>query len=98
VSRVGGAWAAGVEPEGLRERLLTLERSAFWDSAWGPGLLRGARFRELFPVQTFAECRVPLSLSVFDVLAMRTASCDSAELAPTYALRVKQFDPSRARS
>jgi NTE family protein len=83
---VGGAWAAGVEPEGLRERLLTLERSEFWDPAWGPGLLRGARFRalldELLPVRTFAECRVPLSLSVFDVLALRTVSCESGELAP----------------
>jgi NTE family protein len=83
---VGGAWAAGVEPLALRERLMTLERSTFWDPAWGPGLLRGARFREileaLLPVRTFAECRVPLTVSVFDVLAMRTLSCDAGELAP----------------
>jgi NTE family protein len=83
---VGGAWAAGVEPDQLRERLRTLERSAFWDPSWGPGLLRGARFRELLdallPVRTFAECRVPLSISVFDVLALRTLTCDSGELAP----------------
>jgi NTE family protein len=83
---VGGAWAARVEPEALRERLMTLERSAFWDPGWGPGLLRGARFRalleSLLPVRTFAECRVPLSISVFDVLAMRTVSCESGELAP----------------
>jgi NTE family protein len=83
---VGGAWAAGVEPLELRERLLTLERSAFWDPSWGPGLLAGARFRalldQLLPVHTFAECRVPLTVSVFDVLAMRTIACDSGELAP----------------
>lgn len=83
---VAGAWAAGVEPELLRERLQTLERDAFWDPAWGPGLLRGARFRalldELLPVRTFAECRVPLSISVFDVLALRTLCCASGELAP----------------
>jgi NTE family protein len=83
---VGGAWAAGVEPLVLRERLMTLERSAFWDPSWGPGLLAGARFRalldELLPVRTFAECRVPLSLSVFDLRTMRTVVCDSGELAP----------------
>jgi NTE family protein len=70
----------------LRERLMTLERSAFWDPRWGPGLLAGARFRalldELLPVRTFAECRVPLSLSVFDLRTMRTVVCDSGELAP----------------
>jgi len=83
---VGGAWAAGVEPLQLRERLMTLERSTFWDPSWGPGLLAGSRFRalldELLPVHTFEECRVPLSVSVFDVLAMRTVTCNSGELAP----------------
>lgn len=83
---VGGAWAAGVEPLQLRERLMTLERSAFWDPSFGPGLLAGARFRalldELLPVRTFAECRVPLTVSVFDVLALRTVTCESGELAP----------------
>lgn len=83
---VGGAWAAGVEPLALRERLMTLERSAFWDPSWGPGLLAGARFRalleELLPIRTFEECRVPLTVSVFDVLALRTVSCSSGELVP----------------
>lgn len=83
---VGGAWAAGVPPQELRERLMALERSAFWDPSFGPGLLAGKRFRalldELLPVRTFADCQVPLTVSVFDVLAMRTVTCDAGELAP----------------
>ena len=83
---VGGAWAAGVAPEVLVQRLLGLERAAFWDPAWGPGLLRGERFRELLlellPVRSFAECHTPLTISVFDLRTLRTRSVDSGELAP----------------
>jgi NTE family protein len=83
---VGGAWAAGVEPDVLVQRLMGLERAAFWDPGWGPGLLRGERFRdlllELLPVRSFEECHTPLTISVFDVRALRTRSLDQGELAP----------------
>ena len=83
---VAGAWAAGVSTTRLAEELNTLERAHFWDPAPGAGLLRGRLFRErldrLLPVRTFAECRIPLSLSVFDMATRSTRVIDSGELAP----------------
>ena len=83
---VGGLWAAGVSAPRIREELLGLRREHFWDPRPGLGLLRGALFRRLLetlaPVRTFEECRVPLALSVYDVLGARTAVLRSGPLAP----------------
>ena len=83
---VGGAWAAGVSSTELARILLGLKRESFWDAHVGPGLLRGVLFRklldELLPVRTFEECRVPLAVSVFDVLTARVRAVDSGLLAP----------------
>jgi NTE family protein len=101
---VAGAWAAGVEPAVLDDRLRRLSREDFWDPGFGPGYLRGARFRslldELLPVRTFAECRVPLRLSVFDLRELRTRSIDSGELALAIAASCTvplMFQPVRDR-
>jgi len=73
---VSGAWAAGVSAIALRDELLALKREHFWDPAPGLGLLRGNLFRQklgaLLPAQTFDACRVPVAISVFDVLTART--------------------------
>ncbi|WP_242342067.1 patatin-like phospholipase family protein [Anaeromyxobacter terrae] len=83
---VGGLWAAGVPARRLCEELLALRREHFWDLRPGLGLLRGARFRArleaLAPARTFEQCRVPLAVSAFDVLARRTTVLDAGELAP----------------
>ncbi len=83
---MGGLWAAGVPAGRLCEELVALRREHFWDLRPGLGLLRGARFRArleaLAPAGSFEECRVPLAVSVFDVLARRTAVLDDGELAP----------------
>lgn len=87
---VAGAHAAGLSARALTAELERLERAQFWDP--GPlygipqgGLLRGElfarRLEALLPVRTFAECRVPLTVSVFDVLARRTEVVDEGELA-----------------
>jgi NTE family protein len=87
---VAGAHAAGLPARALTAELERLERSHFWDP--GPlygipqgGLLRGElfarRLEALLPVRTFAECRVPVTVSVFDVLARRTEVVDEGELA-----------------
>lgn len=72
----GGLWAAGLDARGIAELYLTLRKADFWDPAPGPGLLRGQRFRELLrsasPVRMLEECRLPLALSAFDLLRMRT--------------------------
>ena len=73
---VGGAWAAGLPARDFSEVLLGLRRQDFWDPAPGAGLLRGARFHSILqrvlPTQTFAGCRAPLGVSVFDVVTGRT--------------------------
>ena len=81
-----GLWAAGASAPELVTELNRLARSDFWDPGPGLGLLRGARFGDLLarllPVRTFAECRIPISISVFDLTERRTKTIDSGELAP----------------
>ena len=73
---VAGLWGAGMPARALREELLALRREHFWDPRPGPGLLRGALFRErllqYLPVRTFEEAPRPISVSVFDLLARKT--------------------------
>jgi len=80
-----GGFCAGMSAEQLCARLRDLQRRDFWDPGPGLGVLRGQRFAQLLddmlPVQTFAECRIPLSISVFDV-GRGTQVLDSGALAP----------------
>lgn len=82
---VGGLWASGLTSARICAELLSLRREHFWDVRPGLGLLRGALFQTrieaLAPVRTFAECRVPLAISVFDVGARRTAVLRDGALA-----------------
>jgi NTE family protein len=83
---VGGLWGAGVPAPRLREELLALRREHFWDPWPGMGLLRGrlfrARLEAILPVRTFAECPIPVAVSAYDVLGMRTAVLREGALAP----------------
>lgn len=83
---VGGLWAAGVPARRIQEELVRLRRQDFWDAGPGAGLLRGALFQArlaaLAPVDTIERCRVPLAVSVFDLLAGRTAVIRGGPLAP----------------
>jgi len=82
---VGGAYAAGLAPDHLADVLLRLERADFWDPALGLGLLRGQRFdrllREMLPVERIEQGRVPLQISVFDIVRRRTAVLRRGDLA-----------------
>src|SRR5262249_10850919 len=73
---VGGLWASGLSAQQICDQLRLLRREHFWDVRPGLGLLRGALFRErlesLLGAPTFAACRAPLAVSVFDVRARRT--------------------------
>ena len=83
---VGGAWASGVSGARLRDELHGLRREHFWDPRPGLGLLRGRLFRErldaLLGTPSFEGCRVPLTISVFDVLSRRTRVLTGGPLAP----------------
>jgi NTE family protein len=83
---VGGAWASGLPALALKDTLFALRRESFWDPRVGPGLLRGELFRRLLdallPVSTFAACRVPLAVSVFDLVTRRTRVLEDGLLAP----------------
>lgn len=83
---VAGCWAAGVPAAALADELLSLRRRDFWDPSPGLGLLRGdlfgARLERLLPVRRFDECRVPLTVSVFDLPARRTRVLYEGELVP----------------
>jgi len=82
---VGGAWAAGVDPDALAQRLERLERAEFWDPAVGAGLLAGRRFdrilRDMLPTTAIRACRVPVKISVFDIARRATAVIDDGDLA-----------------
>ena len=82
---VGGLWAAGLGSNDLFRELRRLRRQDFWDPRPGPGLLRGRRFRQrleaLLPQPRFEGTRVPLAVSSFDVVALRTRVLDRGDLA-----------------
>jgi NTE family protein len=81
---VAGLWAGGVGASAMRDVLARLRREHFWDPAPGPGLLRGRLFRamlkELVPVRQFYETRVPVALSVWDVVRRETFVKESGDL------------------
>ena len=82
---VAGLWASGMPAARMVDELCALERADFWDPRPGLGLLRGDLFRRrlerLMPAGTFDACRVPLSVSAFDVGARRTVVLDAGDLA-----------------
>lgn len=81
---VAGAWAAGLDAHVLARELLALRREHFWDPRPGAGLLAGRLFRakleSVLPVRSFAACRAPVALSVFDVARRRTRVLTTGDL------------------
>lgn len=81
---VGGAWAAGLDPAALADRLLALRRDEFWDPSPGAGLLAGRKFdrllRDLLPVEALDHCPVPVRISVFDIVGRRTEVLRAGDL------------------
>jgi NTE family protein len=81
---VGGAWAAGADADAVEARLAALRREDFWDPAPGAGLLAGKKLdrilRELLPVTTMAECKIPVRISAFDIARRRTTVLADTDL------------------
>ncbi len=82
---VGGAWAAGVPMPALAATLERLQRADFWDPKLGAGVLAGGKLdqilRRLLPVSEIEDCAVPVAISVFDILARKTAVLRRGDLA-----------------
>ena len=83
---IAGLWGSGLHGMKIRDSLFSLRRKDFWDPAIGFGLLKGKAFRglltDLMPVDSFEECRVPLSLSTFDLSTRKTRVFKSGKLVP----------------
>jgi NTE family protein len=83
---VAGMWASGLDAPRLRDELHALRREHFWDPHPGLALLRGGLFRErlngLLGAYTFAACRAPVAISVYDALSRGTRVLTSGALAP----------------
>jgi NTE family protein len=81
---VAGTWAAGLDAGELARVLIGLERAHFWDPGPGLGLLRGRKFegllREVLPTADVAGCRVPVHLSVYDIVGRKTAVLAAGDL------------------
>jgi NTE family protein len=88
---VGALWASGLDEDQIRQALLSVsirdlvDPPAPADLAPRPfGLARGARLerrlRDVLPVQTFAECPVPLSVTVFDLDEGRLRAIEDGDL------------------
>ncbi len=78
--------AAGLKASEIRDGLFELDKAAFWDPAFGPGLLRGEKFRalldELLPTKSFEDCGLPLAVSVYEIMPRRTRVITSGPLVP----------------
>lgn len=81
----GTMWASGNSTSTLSSLLFTLKRNSFWDPAPGIGLLKGEKFRnsiiEMAASKTLEECQIPVSISTFDLLSLKTHVFKSGNLA-----------------
>jgi NTE family protein len=82
---VGGAYAAGLDAHALADRLIKLRREEFWDPSPGAGLLAGRKFdailRDMLPTTVMPDCRIPIRVSVFDIVRRKTTVLDDHDLA-----------------
>ncbi len=81
---VTGAWASGAPPSDLAAFLIGMRRADFWDPSLGAGLLGGKKFdamlRTMLPIHRIEDCHVPVRMSVFDILARKTAVLERGDL------------------
>lgn len=81
---VGSCWASGCSSAELKAHLFGISKADFWDPSIGFGLLKGDRFRGLVDavckVKLLQECRVPVTLSVFDILSRQTKTFSQGEI------------------
>jgi NTE family protein len=81
----GIMWASGNSTSTLSSLLFNLTRDCFWDPGLGIGLLKGEKFRnsiiEMAAAKTLEHCQVPVAISTFDLLSLKTHVFRSGNLA-----------------
>jgi NTE family protein len=82
---VTGFLASGMKPSEMPEKVFAIKRCDMWDVGFGLGLLKGQLFQEILEknlkVKTFEECSIPLGVTAYDVLGMKTNCLTSGDIA-----------------
>jgi NTE family protein len=82
---VTGFLASGMKPSEMPEKVFAIKRSDIWDVGFGLGLLKGQLCQEILErdlkVKTFEECSIPLGVTAYDVLGMRTNCITTGDIA-----------------
>ena len=81
---VSGLWSSGTSAQELKETLLKLDKTSFWDPGIGLGLLKGELFErridELLKVERFEDARCPLSITAFHAFKLKGVVFSSGSL------------------
>lgn len=81
---IAGSLASGTTIDYLTNQLLYLKRDDFWDPCFGVGLLKGEKLRQairsVLTANTFSQCRIPLLVSVFNLLELQTKVITSGDI------------------
>lgn len=81
---VSAGIASGLSAKEIRSICLSLKKSDFWDPGLGFGLLKGEKLEEFLGghlLADFAEMKLPLQISVFDIFARKTKVLTSGSVA-----------------
>lgn len=72
----GAGWASGCSVATLKTSIFNLSKEDFWDPGFGLGLLKGelsrAAITKICPVSSLESCPLPVAVSAFDVVAVKT--------------------------
>ncbi len=78
-------YAAGLSCEQIADYFFSIKRTDFWDPGIGFGLLKGKKMRSLLenllPVDSIEDCRIPLYIAVYQLLARKSVILSKGDLA-----------------
>jgi len=80
------AYASGMSPLYIRDIMLSIDHHEMFDPFWkaplgfGFGRLKSV-LEPFLPVQTFEECRIPVTISAYDIYGFRTQVFNSGRMA-----------------
>jgi NTE family protein len=80
---VAACYASGLSPKEMSDVFTSLKKSDFWDASFGFGLLRGRKMEDIlsqYICTDFSQVKTRLSISVFDVLSLKTRSLKTGSI------------------